>query len=94
MQDYLHQVKESKALLYAACDRLGLTYWKSDANFVLVGAGQRCEALVADMTRRGIYVRDRSAEPGCAGCIRIATGRIDHTRRAIAAIEEILCAAD
>ena len=34
--DYLGQVAESKALLYAACDRLGLTYWKSGANFVLV----------------------------------------------------------
>ena len=36
LHDYLRQVDESKALLYAACDRLGLTYWKSDANFVLV----------------------------------------------------------
>ena len=44
--DYLRQVAESKALLYAACDRLGLKYWKSDANFVLVCAGDRTDALV------------------------------------------------
>lgn len=93
LQEYLRQVKESKALLYAACDRLGLKYWQSDANFVLVGAGERCGAIVAGAARRGIYLRDRSAEPGCAGCVRIATGRVEHTRRAIAAIEEVLCAA-
>jgi hypothetical protein len=27
---------------------------------------------------RGIYIRDRSSEPGCAGCLRVATGVIDH----------------
>ena len=29
VEDYLRQVEESKRLLYAACDRLGLHYWKS-----------------------------------------------------------------
>src|SRR5207249_2293288 len=29
VEDYCRQVEESKALMYAACDRLGLTYWKS-----------------------------------------------------------------
>ena len=93
LQNYLRQVKESKALLYAACDRLGLSYTESDANFVLVGAGDRSRTLVAGMAERGVYLRDRSNEPGCAGCIRIATGIVDHTRRCIAAMEEVLCAA-
>ncbi|MGB7219559.1 MAG: histidinol-phosphate transaminase [Vicinamibacterales bacterium] len=93
LQDYLRQVQESKTLLYDACDRLGLEYWKSDANFVLVGAGDRCDELVAGVTTRGIYLRDRSKEPGCGGCFRISTGSVEHTRRAIAAIEEVLCAA-
>jgi histidinol-phosphate aminotransferase len=91
--DYLRQVKESKALLYAACDRVGLPYWKSDANFVLVCAGDRLHALVKGAADRGIYIRDRSSEPGCAGCCRIATGVVEHTRRFIAAMEEVLCAA-
>ena len=93
LQDYLRQVKESKALLYAACDRFGLTYWKSDANFVLVCAGDRASALVTGVAERGIYLRDRSTEPGCTGCIRIASGIVEHTRRAVAAMEEVLCAA-
>jgi histidinol-phosphate aminotransferase len=93
LRDYLRQVQESKALLYAACDRFGLEYWRSDANFVLVSAGNRLRALVQGAADRGIYIRDRSSEPGCAGCCRIATGIVEHTRRFIAVMEEVLCAA-
>jgi histidinol-phosphate aminotransferase len=93
LNGYLRQVTESKALLYAACDRLGITYWKSRSNFVLVCAGDRTDALVRRAFAKGIYLRDRSTEPGCAGCLRIGTGIVDHTRRAIAVMEEVLCAA-
>jgi histidinol-phosphate aminotransferase len=93
LQEYLEQVAASKALMYAACDRIGLKYFKSDANFVLVCAGDRLQALIDGVAARGIYVRDRSTEPGCAGCVRIATGIVEHTRRCIAAMEEVLCAA-
>jgi histidinol-phosphate aminotransferase len=90
---YLRQVTESKALLYAACDRLGLGYWPSDANYVLVDAGDRAAALVSGAAARGVYLRDRSTEMGCAGCVRISTGIVAHTRRCIDVLEEILCAA-
>jgi histidinol-phosphate aminotransferase len=93
LQDYLRQVADSKQLFYSACDRMGLPYWKSDANFVLVRVGNRVEALVKALAERGIYIRDRSSEPGCRGCVRIATGIVEHTRRCIAAMEEVLCAA-
>jgi histidinol-phosphate aminotransferase len=90
---YLAEVEESKALLYAACDRLGLKYWKSAANFVLVCAGDQVDGLVAGARARGVFLRDRSTEPGCAGCLRIGTGVVAHTRRGIEVIEEVLCAA-
>ncbi len=93
VEDYLRQVKESKALVYDACDRLGLTYWPSAANFVLVKVGPQAQALVAGAAARGIYLRDRSKEPGCEGCIRITTGIVEHTRRGLAVMEEVLCAA-
>jgi len=92
VDEYVRQVAESKALLYAACDRLGLRYWRSGANFVLVGVGDRTAELVRGAAERGIYLRDRSTEPGCAGCVRIGTGVVEHTRRCIAAIDEVLCA--
>jgi histidinol-phosphate aminotransferase len=90
---YLRQVEESKRLLYAACERLGLRYWKSGANFVLVCAGDRTDALVNGARARGVYVRDRSTEPGCEGCLRVVTGLVEHTRRFIGVMEEVLCVA-
>ena len=91
--DYLQQVRESKTLVYALCDRLGLHCWRSDANFVLVRVGEQAPRIVADAAARGIYLRDRSSEPGCAGCIRITTGIVDHTRKGLAVLEEVLCVA-
>ena len=93
VDEYLRQVTESKALLYDACDRLGLQYWRSAANFVLVNAGDRTAELVEGVQARGIYLRDRSREPGCAGCVRIGTGVVTHTRQCITAMEEVLCVA-
>jgi histidinol-phosphate aminotransferase len=90
--DYIRQVRESKALLYDACDRLGLGYVKSDTNFVLVHAGARRLALIDGLQTRNIYVRDRHTQPGCTGCLRITTGLVEHTRQCIEAMEEILCA--
>jgi histidinol-phosphate aminotransferase len=93
LNGYLRQVAESKAMVYAACERLGLTYVKSQSNFVLVGAGGWTDAVVKGAFARGIYLRDRSTEPGCAGHLRIATGIVEHTRQALAVMEEVLCAA-
>jgi histidinol-phosphate aminotransferase len=93
LQEYLRQVKESKALVYAACDRLGLTCWPSDANFVLVRIGDRIDEVIDGARQRGVYLRNRSTEPGCEGCLRIATGIVEHTRRGIEVIEEVLCGA-
>jgi histidinol-phosphate aminotransferase len=93
VQEYLRQVKESKAWLYSACDRLGLKYWPSDANFVLVRIGEQVEKVIDGARARGVYLRNRSSEPGCEGCLRIAAGYVDHTQRGMAVIEEVLCGA-
>jgi histidinol-phosphate aminotransferase len=89
---YRAQVRASKARVYAVCDRLGLGYWPSEANFVLVRVGDRATAIVEALRQRRIFVRDRSSEPGCAGCIRITAGVLAHTEQALAALEDILCA--
>jgi histidinol-phosphate aminotransferase len=70
-----------------------LQYWRSAANFVLVSVGDRADQLVKIAAERGVYVRNRSTEPGCAGCIRVATGIVEHTKQFIGIMEEVLCAA-
>jgi histidinol-phosphate aminotransferase len=92
-RSYCAQVAESRELIYEACRRLALTWWPSEANFVLVRVGARATPLVAALARRGIFIRDRSGEPGCAGCVRITAGVVGHTRACLAALEEVLCGA-
>jgi histidinol-phosphate aminotransferase len=86
---YLAQVNESKQLLYAALDRVGLRYWRSAANFVLVDGGTRTHALVEGLLARGVLVRDRSHDPSTTNSFRITTGVVEHTRRVIEALEAV-----
>jgi histidinol-phosphate aminotransferase len=91
LERYVEQVRESRGLLYAACERLGLPYWRSAANFVLVRVGD-APGVRAALAARGVHVRDRSSAPGCEGCIRITAGLVDDTMACVAALEEVLCA--
>jgi histidinol-phosphate aminotransferase len=109
---YREQVARSRELLYAACNRIGLRYWRSEANFVLVRVGShpgshaggedldgdseaaaaaKAKAVADRLAAKKIFVRDRSNQPGCAGCVRITTGVVEHTQACIAALEEVLC---
>lgn len=92
LRAYVAQVNESKRLLYDACAQLRLRCWPSAANFVLVEVGERAGPLVDALAGRRIFVRDRSGQPGCAGCVRITTGMVEHTRACIEAMKEFLCA--
>ena len=74
------QVAESKPLLYGGFERLGVAYWKSDANFVLARFRRVAAAIAAALAARGVHVRDRSRDPGCADCLRITAGVVEHTR--------------
>ena len=77
-----------------ACSRaLGVRFWPSDGNFVLACFGDDLARVIAGLASRGINIRDRSGDPGCAGCARITAGVVDHTRQLVAALEEVLCAA-
>jgi histidinol-phosphate aminotransferase len=91
VQQSVAQANESKALLYAALDRLGLKYWKSSTNFVLVDGGGRARAIVDGMWAKRIFFRDRTKDQWCPNCFRVTTGVVEHTKQAIAALEE-LCA--
>jgi histidinol-phosphate aminotransferase len=88
---YAAEVAESRELLYAACRRLGLQYWESAANYVLVRVGETTPFIQA-LSARKIHVRDRSKDPATPGCVRITTGVLAHTRAAIDALESVMAA--
>jgi histidinol-phosphate aminotransferase len=88
---YVDQVRQSRERFYAFCARHGFTHWQSAANFVLARVGAHATPMTAALKARGIYIRDKSADPHCQGCIRVTTGTVEATDAAIAAMEEYLC---
>lgn len=89
---YAAGVAESRERLYAACRRLGLEYWPSLANFVLVRVGDPVAPVVEAMAAAGVHVRDRSKDPFTPGCIRVTAGIPSHTDAAIAALDTVMSA--
>lgn len=87
---YTEEVLAARTALEEDLERIGVPYWSSEANFVLVRIGPRHAGFVEAMRSRNVLVRDRSNDPGCDGCIRITIGTREHTKVGIAALEESL----
>lgn len=81
---------DSRELVYAWCRQRGIAHWPSEGNFVLMRIGGDTGPVVRALADRGILVRDRTTAPGCTGCIRITAGVVEHTRAALAALEDVL----
>lgn len=84
------QAAQSRSLIETFCGRHELTCWPSAGNFVLIRVGDRAAGLVAALAAHGIVVRDKSAAPGCAGCLRITAGVVADTVTTLTALEELL----
>jgi histidinol-phosphate aminotransferase len=87
---YVSEALEARGEFGAALDRLGVRYWPSQANFVLVHIGPKHAELAKAMRERGVLVRDRSTDPGCDGCVRITIGTREQTARGAQAMEQAL----
>jgi histidinol-phosphate aminotransferase len=74
VSEHVKQVKRGREQLAQLFDELGLRFWPSQTNFVLVRIGAEAKAFIESMQRRGVLVRDSSANPGCDGCVRITVG--------------------
>jgi histidinol-phosphate aminotransferase len=87
---YVGEVLEGRVLFTVTLDRMGIPYWPSEANFVLVNIGAKHKEFTQAMRRRHVLVRDRSNDPGCDGCVRITIGTLEHTKLGISALEASL----
>jgi histidinol-phosphate aminotransferase len=87
IEQYVSEVRESRARLEQVLRANGIQFWPSHANFVLVRVGA-AGAFVESMRRRGILVRDRSGDHGCEGCVRITLGPRAHADRLLTALQE------
>jgi histidinol-phosphate aminotransferase len=87
---YVTEVCEGRERLQRELQNLGIPFWPSRANFVLIRMGEANAAFVRAMRQRGILVRDRSHDPGCEGCVRITLGSGEQTDQLFATLREVL----
>lgn len=86
---YVAEVHRGRERVEHALAEWGIRYWPSHANFVLFEVGPRHKELVARMRERGVLLRDRSADPGCDGYVRITIGVEEHVTRGLKALREV-----
>jgi histidinol-phosphate aminotransferase len=87
VEDYVLEVLTARELLYVGLEKLKIPYIESQANFVLVDAGDRAVPLRDELRERGVLVRDRSYE--VPGCVRVTVGTRDQIRRFLDELEQI-----
>jgi len=87
---YVAQVLSNRERLQQELGSLGLHYWPSHANFVLVRIGSAHAEFVQALRDRGILVRDRHTDPGCEGCVRLTVGTDEHTETLIGAVRHVV----
>jgi histidinol-phosphate aminotransferase len=93
VRDHVAQVKQVRERLSRLFDDLGLRYWPSQTNFILVRVGDSSKVFAESMQRRGILVRDSSTNPGCEGCVRITVGTAAQMENVAAAIRDAIAGA-
>jgi histidinol-phosphate aminotransferase len=90
VQWYADQVNAGRTRMMDGLRALGVDFFPSHANFVLMKIGAKHKELVAAMRARGVLLRDRSTDPGCDGYVRITIGVEEHVARGLAALKESL----
>ena len=89
---YITEIHQGRERVQAKLAELGVRTWPSAANFVLMDIGAKHKEFVAAMRERGVLLRDRSADPGCEGYVRITVGAEEQVARGLRALEESLAA--
>lgn len=87
---YAEQVRVGRERMMDGLRELGVPFFPSQANFVLMNIGPKHKELVAAMRGRGVLLRDRSADPGCDGFVRITVGVEEHVTLGLAALKASL----
>lgn len=87
---YADQVHTGRERMAAGLRELGVPFFESHANFILMDIGPKHADLVKAMRAHGVLLRDRSADPGCDGFVRITIGIEEHVTRGLAALKTCL----
>jgi histidinol-phosphate aminotransferase len=85
---YVEDVIAARKLLCRGLRNLGIRYYPSRANFVLIDVGPRAAELCCRLKGHGVLVRDRTHE--LPGCLRITVGTAEQVERLLGLFEELL----
>lgn len=95
-RDFVHRtvtlVHRGLAALYNGLDRLGLAYFKTEANFFLIDVGMPAQTVYRSLLRQGVIVRSMAGY-GFPTCIRVSVGLEAENRRFLGAMQTVLTAA-
>jgi histidinol-phosphate aminotransferase len=86
----LLELRRGRHELESGLKRMGIRFFPSAGNFVLVYLGDRAKEIVGALASKGILVRDRSSDFGGEGYVRITFGTVQQTRRLLRRLEVIL----
>jgi histidinol-phosphate aminotransferase len=84
---YVTEVLAARELTCVGLEKLGIPYFESHGNFLLMRVGPRSVELRDRLRETGILVRDRSYE--IPGCVRVTIGTRDQMRRFLAELEAL-----
>jgi histidinol-phosphate aminotransferase len=84
---YSEQVRAGREQMMNGLREVGVPFFPSHANFVLMNIGPKHRELVQAMRANGVLLRDRSTDPGCDGFVRITIGLEEHVSRGLAALK-------
>jgi histidinol-phosphate aminotransferase len=87
VKQYVAEVLQSREDVCRGLDELGIRYFPSQANFVLMYLGDRAIPIRDALRERDILVRDRSYE--IPGCVRVTLGTRFSTFRFLADLERL-----
>jgi histidinol-phosphate aminotransferase len=90
LHNTLREFRRNRKELERGLAKLGIPFFPSAANFVLLFLGERAKQVVASLARQGTLIRDRSSDFGGAGYVRITFGTLSQTRRVLRQLRQIL----
>ena len=87
----VYLVHDELEFIYTALDRLGVTYIRSQANFLMieVGDGQSADEVSEKMLTQGVIVRSMTAY-GYPQHIRVTVGRHEENLRFLEVLEKVI----
>jgi histidinol-phosphate aminotransferase len=85
IQNYVAEIRSALAMLREGLDRLGIGYYPSQGNFLLMKCGARAIEVRDRLRDTGVLVRDRSYE--LPGAVRVTAGTRPQIRRFLDELE-------